>query len=163
MPEADTKEKSSPGRPVVKIVIAVILVLLVGGGGFVGWTLLQTDRADGEAGKGAVKKEKPYTAPVTYTLNTYIVNLMGSAGMSNRYLKIGVLLGLEDPSHAVFLDEYKPLLNDAALMLLSSKTYNELATVEGKIVLKQELISRLNQILGRQAVETIYFSEFVVQ
>jgi flagellar protein FliL len=163
MPEADTKEKTSPGRPVVKIVLAVILVLLVGGGVFVGWTLLQTDPADGEAGKASVMKEKPDTAPATYTLNTYIVNLMGSSGMSNRYLKVGVLLGINDPLQAPILDEFKPLLNDAVLMLLSSKTYSELATVEGKIVLKQELISRMNQILGRQVVKTIYFSEFVVQ
>jgi flagellar protein FliL len=162
MPEADTKEKSPPGRPVVKLVIALILVLLAGGGGFV-WTVLQTGPADGEAGKGSVIKQTPDTAPVTYTLNTYIVNLMGSSGMSNRYLKVGVLLGLKDPLQAPYLDEYKPLLNDAALMLLSSKTYSELATVEGKIVLKQELISRMNQILGRPAVQTIYFSEFVVQ
>jgi flagellar protein FliL len=163
MPEADTKEKASPKSPVVKILIVVILVLALVGGGFAGWLLLTPQKPDVEAGMGSDVTEQPVTAPVTYTLNTYIVNLMGSSGMSNRYLKVGVLLGLKDPLQAPSLDEHKPLLNDAALMLLSSKTYSELATVEGKIVLKQELISRMNQILGRQAVQTIYFSEFVVQ
>jgi flagellar FliL protein len=83
--------------------------------------------------------------------------------MSNRYLKVGVLLGISDPASIPVVEKYKPLLDDAALILLSSKTYNDLATVEGKIVLKQEFISRMNQILSGNVVNKIYFSEFVVQ
>ena len=61
------------------------------------------------------------------------------------------------------IDQYKPLINDSVLILLSSKTYNELGTVEGKIQLKQELIMRMNQVLGGPMVKKIYFTEFVVQ
>ncbi len=164
MPEADASEKKSSKRPVVLIGIAVILVLLVGGG-FVGWTLLQSTNPDKSASSGGESGPavNPDVAPLTYTLDTYIVNLMGNSGMSNRYLKVGVLLGVSDPASIPVVEKYKPLLDDAALILLSSKTYNDLATVEGKIVLKQEFISRLNQILGVDVIDKIYFSEFVVQ
>jgi flagellar FliL protein len=78
-------------------------------------------------------------------------------------LKVGVLLGISDAASIPVVEKFKPMLDDAALILLSSKTYNDLATVEGKIVLKQEFISRMNQILGGNVVNKIYFSEFVVQ
>jgi len=164
MPETDASEKKSSKRPVVLIGMAVILVLLVGGG-FAGWTWLQSNSSDEIASPDDQPglAVNPEAAPLTYTLNTYIVNLMGNSGMSNRYLKVGVLLGISDPAMIPMVEKYKPLLDDAALILLSSKTYNDLATVEGKIVLKQAFISRMNQILGGNVVNKIYFSEFVVQ
>jgi flagellar FliL protein len=164
MPEADASEKKSSKRPVVLIGMAVILVLLVGGG-FAGWAWLKSNSSDGIASPDDPpgRAMNPEAAPLTYTLNTYIVNLMGNSGMSNRYLKVGVLLGISDPASIPMVEKYKPLLDDAALILLSSKTYNDLATVEGKIVLKQEFISRMNQILGGNVVNKVYFSEFVVQ
>lgn len=159
-------KKKSSKRLVIIIGIAVFLLLLIGGG-VLGWMLLQPEETNenekmlsGNAAGTAVPSE---AAPLTYTLNTYIVNLMGNSGMSSRYLKVGVLLGMTDPTAIPLLEKYKPLLDDAALILLSSKTYNDLATVEGKIVLKQEFISRVNQILGSNVVNKIYFSEFVVQ
>jgi flagellar FliL protein len=166
MAEADATEKKSSKRPVVIIGIAVLLLLLIGGG-VLGWLLLQPEETDENgsllSGNGAGTSVQSEAAPLTYTLNTYIVNLMGNSGMSNRYLKVGVLLGISDPATIPLVEKYKPLLDDAALILLSSKTYNDLATMEGKIVLKQEFIARVNQILGGNVVNKIYFSEFVVQ
>lgn len=164
MPEAETTEKKTSRRPAAIIGITLILLLLAGGG-FAGWTLLKSKGSTEPASSGEVSGSEANldAAPLTYTLNTYIVNLMGNSGMSNRYLKVGVLLGISNPSYIPVVEKYKPMLDDAALILLSSKTYNDLATVEGKIVLKQEFISRVNQILGGNVVNKIYFSEFVVQ
>ena len=164
MPEADVNEKKSSRRPAVIIGIAVILLLLAGGG-FVGWIMLESKISDNPMSSDDLPGPGGNldAAPNTYALNTYIVNLMGNSGMSNRYLKVGVLLGISDLKMIPLIEKYKPLMDDAALILLSSKTYNDLATVEGKIVLKQEFISRVNQILGTNVVNKIYFSEFVVQ
>jgi flagellar FliL protein len=164
MPETEASEKKSSRRPAAIIGIAVILLLLAGGG-FAGWTLLKSREPAEPASSGELSGPAANldAVPLTYTLNTYIVNLMGNSGMSNRYLKVGVLLGIADASYIPVVEKFKPMLDDAALILLSSKTYNDLATVEGKIVLKQEFISRVNQILGADVVNKVYFSEFVVQ
>jgi flagellar FliL protein len=164
MPETEASEKKSSRRPAAIIGMAVILLLLAGGG-FAGWTLLKSKEPAEPASSGELSGPASDldAAPLTYTLNTYIVNLMGNSGMSNRYLKVGVLLGIADASYIPVVEKFKPMLDDAALILLSSKTYNDLATVEGKIVLKQEFISRINQILGGSVVNKVYFSEFVVQ
>jgi flagellar FliL protein len=165
MAEEVKDDKKSSGSPMLKIIIIVLLVLLLGGGGFVGWTLLKKPSED------AQKKEpepppaqlNPNSVPVTYNLDTYIVNLMGKSGMSKKYLKIGIMLGIGAEEQKPGIDKYKPLINDSVLILLSSKTYNELGTVEGKIQLKQELIMRINQLLGVPMVKKIYFTDFVVQ
>jgi flagellar protein FliL len=61
------------------------------------------------------------------------------------------------------VDKHQIQLRDSIILLLSSQGFEEISTVEGKLGLKQELLSRVNQILGQGAVSRIYFTEFVVQ
>ena len=61
------------------------------------------------------------------------------------------------------VEKYMPKLRDTILLLLSSLSFEEINTLEGKIALKQALLSRVNQILSKGVVQRIYFSEFVVQ
>lgn len=61
------------------------------------------------------------------------------------------------------LDAQAPKVRDAIIILLSGKTYAELSTADGKMLLKNEVAARLNQILGTPRVVRIYFTEFVVQ
>jgi flagellar FliL protein len=56
-----------------------------------------------------------------------------------------------------------PKVRDAINLLLSSKTYADLATMESKILLKNEIVERLNQILGGSKVTRVYFTEIVIQ
>lgn len=163
MAETDSEEKKS-GSPLIKIVVILVLLLVLGGGGFVGWKMMNgEDKAPAEAEEPPTPQFNAHAAPVTYGLDTYIVNLMGKSGMSKKYLKVGIMLGIGAEEQKPIIDEFKPLINDSVLILLSSKTYSELGTVEGKIQLKQELIMRMNQSLGNPLVRKIYFTEFVVQ
>ncbi len=61
------------------------------------------------------------------------------------------------------VETYKTQLKDTILMLLSSRSFEEISTVEGKLDLKQNLLARINQALGENVVSRIYFTEFVVQ
>ena len=61
------------------------------------------------------------------------------------------------------VETHKPQLKDTVLLLLSSHSFEEIRSVEGKIELKQALLSRINQVLGGGVVHRIYFTEFVVQ
>lgn len=164
MAEAASEEKSSSGGSMIKIIIIVVLLLVLGGGGFVGWKFMNSgDESSDEVTEEPPPKFNVNATPITYNLDTYIVNLMGKTGMSKKYLKVGIMLGIGSEEQKPGIDQYKPLINDSVLILLSSKTYNELGTVEGKIQLKQELIMRMNQVMGAPMVKKIYFTEFVVQ
>jgi flagellar FliL protein len=61
------------------------------------------------------------------------------------------------------IDKNLPRVKDTLLLLLSSKTFADLDSMEEKIDLKNEIVQRLNQILGKAKVVKVYFTEFVVQ
>lgn len=110
----------------------------------------------GEKKEGAKEDTMGFAA-----LEPFIVNLMDNTG--TRYLKVTIQLEM-DKQEAV--DEVKtrtPQIRDAVLVLLSSKTYADIGTVQGKYQLRDEVIARVNQILKNGKVKTAYFTEFVVQ
>jgi flagellar protein FliL len=49
------------------------------------------------------------------------------------------------------------------LTVLSSKSYGEISDSEGKMKLREEIISKLNRLLRGFQVKTIYFTEFMIQ
>jgi flagellar FliL protein len=49
------------------------------------------------------------------------------------------------------------------LLLLSSKTLEQIQDIDGKIALRNELVSRINQALQQGRIKNLYFTEFVIQ
>lgn len=89
------------------------------------------------------------------------VNLADPGGM--RYLKIGMDVEFTTADAAQELTAQNARVRDAIILLLSSKTVAELSTAEGKVLLKNEVAARLNQILGAPKVVRIFFTNFVFQ
>ena len=54
-------------------------------------------------------------------------------------------------------------IKDALLLLLSSKTYADLASIANKLALKTEIVSRMNQVMNDAFITQVYFTEFVIQ
>ena len=52
---------------------------------------------------------------------------------------------------------------DMLLTLFSSKTFADVRTPQGKAVLREEIVNRMNTVLNEDAVKAIYFTEFIVQ
>lgn len=94
-------------------------------------------------------------------LPSFTVNLADSPG--NRYFKIGLEVELNSPDAAKEIQNQNARVRDSIILLLSSKTVKELTTPEGKVLLKNEVAARLNQILGAPRVVRIFFTDFVIQ
>ncbi|MBQ7739272.1 MAG: flagellar basal body-associated FliL family protein [Desulfovibrionaceae bacterium] len=108
--------------------------------------------------------ERPATLPRSHgmvvPLPPITVNLYDAGG--RRYLKLGMEVEVnKDVSSALKANEAR--IRDAVIMLLAGKSYAEIASPDGKVMLKAEVANRLNQILGGQRVIRIYFTDFVVQ
>lgn len=89
------------------------------------------------------------------------VNLADPGG--TRYLKIGMEVELNAPEAAQELTAQNARVRDAIILLLSSKTVAALSSPDGKVLLKNEVAARLNQILGEPRVVRIFFTNFVFQ
>jgi flagellar FliL protein len=90
----------------------------------------------------------------------FVVNLMESSG---RWF-VQVLLEIETttPEGVGRAKKNVAPLRDTIIMLLSSKTKDEISTTEGKLRLKQEIIMRMDGILGPGTMKTVYFTDFSV-
>ncbi|MCR5562355.1 MAG: flagellar basal body-associated FliL family protein [Desulfovibrio sp.] len=117
---------------------------------------------DAKDGGARVERQTsiPRSAGVVLPLPFVKVNLADGGG--RRYLK----LGMEVEANRNITDDIKrneARIRDAVIMLLAGKSFSELSSPEGKILLKAEVAGRLNQILGSQCVIRVYFTDFVVE
>jgi flagellar FliL protein len=96
-----------------------------------------------------------------FSLDTFIVNLADEGG--KRYLRITMDLELTQESLLKEMEQRLPQVRDGILMILPSKRFDDIRTVEGKAGLRNEIIAKLNGMLGHEGVANIYFTEFVVQ
>lgn len=106
------------------------------------------------------QSDLPRSSGMVLPLPPVTVNLADPNG--RRYLK----LGMEVEVNADVANELKAQnarIRDAIIMLLAGKTYGEVASPDGKVLLKAEIAARLNQILGAQRVVRVYLTDFVVQ
>ncbi|MDR2056354.1 MAG: flagellar basal body-associated FliL family protein [Desulfovibrio sp.] len=102
----------------------------------------------------------PRSAGMVLPLPPVTVNLADPGG--RRYLKLAMEVEVNsDVSKDI--KAQTPRIRDAIIMLLAGKNYNDVATPEGKVMLKAEVAGRLNQIFGAQRVIRVYFTDFVVE
>ncbi|MHC1791097.1 flagellar basal body-associated FliL family protein [Solidesulfovibrio sp.] len=112
-------------------------------------------KSDAKGGHGG--KDKAPSNNVA--LPPFVVNLADQN--ARRYLK--VVLEVEMTGSPELLEANQAKIRDALLMLLSSKTSQDISTLEGKILLRKEIVDRLNQAIGQPKVSRIYFTDFVIQ
>jgi len=52
---------------------------------------------------------------------------------------------------------------DTIIVLLTSKRLEDLGGFEGKVILKNEIARRLNDMLGKDRIQSVLITEFVIQ
>jgi len=157
--EKEGEAQPKKGSNLKWIIIGVVVLLVLGGGGFFAWkTFLNPEQNKGVAEERTAKMVE--LGP-TFPLDSFIVNLAGTSG--ERYLKITIELELKDISLTSELEKRKPQVRDTILLLLSSKTFEDVATFKGKTEIRNQITARLNGILAPGSIKKVYFTEFVVQ
>ena len=171
---ADEKEEVVEGKKkggsMVLIIIIALLVLLLVGGGAAAFLLLGSDDemaqpAQAQQMKSAPKSAKRSTDLLTigpmYPMDQFIVNLLSESG--SRYLKVTLDIELSGEELAAEMDTKKSLVRDIIIRTLSAKTFEEVSTMKGKDRLKDEIVSKVNEVLADGQIRNIFFTDFVVQ
>jgi len=147
------------------IVIGVFLLVVVamGGGFFLMWNKMSsmTTQNSEDVENGTEIEEVVETMGPTKRLETFIVNLADKGG--TRYLRVSMDLELENEETGKIVDRRLPKIRDAILTILPTKKYEDIGTVEGKSVLRNEMLTKLNELMEPEKIKNIYFTEFVVQ
>ena len=110
--------------------------------------------AHGKGGAGEAKITAPMSGKV-------LVNVAGTMG--TRYLLANITMVSHDTNLKSLVDKHDAQLRDAAASTLASKTIADLEKPGARNLIRTELISVFNSILGSGVVTEIYLTEFAIQ
>ena len=166
--DLDELEGGDAKKPIGMIIGIIVGLLVLGGGGYYAYINFFQEKpaeekpAEGEEGK---KEEAPAEEDldlgVMFPMDPFIVNLAGSEG--KRFLKVTIFLEMSTPEVNVEIKGKIQKVTDSILVLLSSKAFEDVYTVQGKFKLKDEITTRVNRFLVVGHIKDAYFTEFVIQ
>jgi flagellar protein FliL len=153
------------GKPAVLIALVVLNMLVVLGVGFMVWKARQTPPAaidqviEGEKKTQDQEAQTPEAVGKVIPLETFIVNLAGSKG--RKVLKVNMELEVIGADIISEIDNRKAQIRDFIIIILSSKTYEEISTKEGKDYLRGEIRDNINTFLSKGKITNVYFTELI--
>jgi flagellar FliL protein len=112
--------------------------------------------SEAAAKKGATSGKKE-----SVTLNKLLVNVAGTMGQ--RYLLVSLSVVSTDPELRAKMQEADAQLRDMACGTLATKTLADLEKPGARNLIRTELISGFNNILGSPMVQELFLTEFAIQ
>jgi len=178
---AETPAPAKGGK--MKLIPIIVLAVLIGAGGAVGALKLLGGSDSGSAAPEAAKTEETAPAenagpeaapeggeptagseaigPQNIEFKPFIVNLNDAGG--KRYLKLSMSVEVDTEALGQEINSKMPMFRDTILLLLSSLSYDDISTLDGKMRLRSQMLNRINTQLTSGKIKNIYFAEFVVQ
>jgi flagellar FliL protein len=169
-PQSSESASSSSGsgqKPTLFIILAVVNMLVVVGVGMMLWMGQKKKEAqvgidDVVQGEHDTMKEeegKQEFIGKLIPLETFLVNLSGQRG--RKLVKIDMELEVNNDEVQEEIDQIKPKIRDMIIIILSSKTYAQVSTKEGKETLREEIRDQVNLFLTKGQITKVYFPEFI--
>ena len=142
------------------LVIGLIVLALLGGGGFGAWKFF--------GAKAPVKEATAAKLPPRY-INLdppFVVNFESESMV--RFLQVTIGVMTRDPAVETLVKDNDPRVRNDLLMILSNQTYDAVATVDGKETLRKRSLDSVRGIVKEMGgdpakVEALYFTSFVMQ
>ena len=157
-PAAEVTAAKPAGKKKLIIIVAAVLLLGGGGGGGAWFMMKGKHSAEGEAQAKPVKKEVRHAdkgaPPVFLPLDSFVVNLRNQTTQSNdQFLQTEMTLRLAGPEVVDEVKQHMPEVRNRVLMLLSSKTAQELLTPEGKTKLAESVRVEITAVVDPESVK----------
>jgi len=162
----DEKDIQGKQSSIFSTIITIILLAAIAGGGYFAYLQFfpnQSSMVQSETVKPAATAKRTVATElkVMIPVRPFVVNLARSKG--KRFLKVSLTMELNSPEVNVEVNENMSKIVDSILLLLSSKSFDDVYTVQGKFKLKDEIATRVNRFLLSGHVKDVYFTEFVIQ
>lgn len=169
--QAAAEPPKGKGKKMLIIILAAVLLVVLAGGGAAVY-LLSKPAAEKKAKHGGEATDEAADEgehadeshpPIYEKLDSFTVNL----AEGESYLQVEINLKVADAHVGEKLKQHMPELKDGILRLLSSQKSEELATVEGKDKLANDVQKTVNDILGikkaSKGVQKVLFPAFIIQ
>ncbi len=158
------EEDVKPNQTKWGLIITLILVQVIAAVAIVYFLIVpklwpNTESQDGE--KAKVEKKVKKEPGIIYTISDITINPKDSYG--RRFAVFEIALELPNEDAKAELDKMKPIIVDRILQYLRSRTVAELTTTTNVDQMKADLKDDINDILGQDLVQNLYFTKFVLE
>lgn len=172
----EVKQQSSGGGKGLMIVLIVLVVILLGAVGAGGYLLYSSGVLTGQPqqAQAEVKKEEAGDSNESFkaNINDLVLNVTNAKGRE-KLMKLSFSIKSSEPTIEAIVEEYKPEIVDVVIEQISSRSSEELLTVGGQALLKEELLENINNIINevtsnkedikKNNVKQILFTTFVIK
>ncbi|QDF30119.1 flagellar basal body-associated FliL family protein [Halarcobacter anaerophilus] len=173
---ADNQEANQSGGGkgliIVLVVLVVLLLVAVGVGGYMLYSsgVLSGQQQNNQEQVQDSQKANPGEM-FKASINDLVLNITNAKGRE-KLMKLSFSVKSTEPTIESIVEEYKPEIVDAVIAQVSSRSSEELLTVGGKALLKEELLDEINSILNevtsnsdiqKDCVKQILFTSFVIK
>jgi flagellar FliL protein len=179
--DAVEQKKSGGGKGLIIALIVLVVLLLgaVGAGGYLLYTKGVFSDAPPEAAATTAKTEAPMEAEdedigetFQSKIDNLVLNITDAKGRA-KLMKLSFTIKSTEPTIGSLVDANKAELVDSVIKQISARSSEELLTVGGKAMLKEEMIDEINNILNdaigeqeeikKNSVVKIFFTSFVIK
>lgn len=164
--EAEAPKKKKP-LILIAIVGLVLVIIIAGLGSYLFFfkkpskEALEKETAADVETKGDDKGKNEGKVGIMVDIEPFVVNL--DDPKARHFLKIAITIEVPNEKAKEEIEKLMPKIKNEIIMVLSSKTLDDVIPVDGKVKLRDELMVRLTNILGQGHLTNVYFSQFVVQ
>ncbi len=160
------KLESDDGDKSKRLLFIIAFVLITAGGA--GYYFFMNDTADATMADGDSEddEDEGLSTPYYFSFDpAFVVNFMGKGRA--KFLQVNIAGLTRDPAVKEDITMHFPHIRNNIVLLLSSKSYDELITPEGKELLRKEILVEVKKIIeketGKEGIEDIFFTNFVMQ
>ncbi|MBY5947340.1 flagellar basal body-associated protein FliL [Photobacterium rosenbergii] len=163
-------DEAQPGGKKKFIIIAVLAIVLLGGGGAGAWFFLNdaSPSPDTAQSAGSTSQSAPAVQESAYYVilpQPFIFNVTGDA--RDRLVQVKVQLMVRGDNNDEIARQHIPLIESTLLQTFGAATVEQLRTPTGRLELRSQSLTAVQDALlkvsGRQAVERVLFTGFVMQ
>ena len=113
-----------------------------------------------EESQGENLQEQVEKVGTLIPLDAFLVNLAGSHG--RKLVKLNMSLEVEGENTKEEIHRLKPKIRDIIIILLSSKSYAEISSRQGKEGLRDEIRDQVNLFLTKGQIRSVYFTQLIL-
>ena len=96
-----------------------------------------------------------------YTIKDIIVNPAGTGG--SRFLSVSFAFELESPEEKAAFVAREPIIRDALITILSSKSVVQLTDSKQKEIIRYQIKKRIKKLMNTDELAGVYYTDFVLQ
>lgn len=163
--DGDQEPKKKGKKKLLILLLAVVVLMAGGAGGFFYWRHRAAQKlAAKNAGQEAEKKhegDSEKEVAEVIELQPFIVNLADRE--EPKYLRMTVSLGIGEGAEGKPDPLFTTKVRNAILAIVTTKTADQILTVEGKTELRKEMLSAARSVVDKPEVYAIYITDFIVQ